>query len=91
MCPPRNDFIAAAEVHLDLHKQAYGTRYVKPKHHYVFHNAEQEPKELDCFVAERHNKMAKARHSLPPTISKTDKVYLYEHTYTCVCIYICMW
>ena len=51
---------AVAEVHLSLHKQAYGTRYVKPKHHYVFHNAEQEPKELDCFVTERHNKMAKA-------------------------------
>ena len=58
--PPRSDFIAAAEVHLNLHKQAYGTKYVKPKHHYVFHNAEQEPKELDCFVTERHNKMAKA-------------------------------
>ena len=56
----RNDFVASAEVHLDLHKQAYGVRYVKPKHHYVLHNADQEPKELDCFVTERHNKMVKA-------------------------------
>ena len=42
MATLRNDVIAAAEVHLNLHTQAYGTQFVKPKHHYVFHNAEQD-------------------------------------------------
>ena len=40
--PAKEQFIALAEVHFDLHQRVYGSRFVKPKHHYVLHNAAQE-------------------------------------------------
>ena len=52
--------IASMEVLMDSHQAAYGSKHIKPKHHYAFHNAAEELKALDCFATERHNKMLKA-------------------------------
>ena len=48
--------------HMDLHKIAYGTEWIKPKHHFAFHNllSLQEDKVwLDCFVHERKHQIVK--------------------------------
>ena len=46
-----------------LHAAAYGTDYVRPKHHYLHHVTDQPRKDrfwLDCFVHERKHKVVKA-------------------------------
>ena len=48
--------------HVDLHKAAYGTEWVKPKHHFAYHNVlgqQCEKAWLDCFVHERKHQVVK--------------------------------
>lgn len=60
---PATDLIALISAHLEKHKSVYGLEYVKPKHHFAFHNALRHhlPDEvfLDCFVLERKHQVSK--------------------------------
>lgn len=64
---PSTDVVAAMGEHLQLHKEAHGLDYVKPKHHFGFHNGFRcvgrsgsagDPF-LDCFVHERKHQVVK--------------------------------
>ena len=47
---------------LELHKSCYGNEWIKPKHHFTFHNilSQQDDKVwLDCFVHERKHQVVK--------------------------------
>ena len=47
---------------LDLHKACYGTDWIKPKHHFSFHNIlslQDDRVWLDCFVHERKHQVVK--------------------------------
>jgi len=53
--------------HLAAHKLAYGDQFLKPKHHFAFHNALQLTRDhfmLDCFVHERKHQVLKHAGSL---------------------------
>lgn len=48
--------------HLDSHKAAYGEQFLRPKHHYAWHNAARviaEQRFLDTFVCERKHQLLK--------------------------------
>ena len=54
--------LALMREHMQLHKLAYGTDWIKPKHHFAFHNAlswQQDEVWLDCFVHERKHQVLK--------------------------------
>ena len=47
---------------MDLHKACYGTEWIKPKHHFAFHNIlslQDDKVWLDCFVHERKHQVVK--------------------------------
>ena len=58
----RSVILPLLQAHLAAHRQAYGDEYIKPKHHFGFHNVlagDNDKVWLDCFVHERKHQIVK--------------------------------
>jgi len=54
--------LTATQQFMQLHKSAYGSEHIRPKHHYAFHLPDQIKRDgclLDAFVLERKHRVAK--------------------------------
>ena len=67
----RRAFLAAVKKAMQLHVAAHGSDFVRPKHHYLFHAAEQPSADglrLDCFVLERKHNLLRSRSGTSETV-----------------------
>lgn len=62
--PPMLRLESLLSTYLEKHKAVYGLAYIKPKHHFAFHNAMRHKRSgevfLDCFALERKHQGVKA-------------------------------
>ena len=69
------EMVASIQKHFEMHKTAYGNEYIKPKHHFAFHNAlgkQEGDVWIDCFVHERKHQVVKQAASMVKNTSKYE-------------------